>query len=339
MKHFLQQATKMKFSLLCILSVSIVFLFSSCKKEPPEPKLKITILAAGLHNPLGLEIDKSGAVLVVEAGTGNNDGKVVLITQGGKKYDLITGFPSAIFEGTEPDGPTHLLLADGLLYILGPVGGKLYKADAALLKAGMTPLKASSLPVENIGAYVLGQGYPDSHPYNLTVGTNGAIYITDAGANAILKREKTGTLSVFAKIPGITNPTPVGPPQIESVPTGILYDGQNFLVTTLLGFPFPPGKSIIYKVTSAGAVSVYQQGFTSLVDIAAGGSLGRLVLGHGTFGATGFGENTGTLTWANGTTMSLLADGFNTPAGLKQANEHTWYITSLGDGTLLKVTY
>ncbi|MEO6650903.1 MAG: ScyD/ScyE family protein [Chitinophagaceae bacterium] len=338
MKLLLFQALKIKSSLLYMtLIVSIVMLASSCKKNPPESKLKITILAAGLKNPIGVELYKNGGVLVAEGGTGNNDGKVVLITPDGKKADLITGFPSLIFEGDEPDGPTHLLLSDGVLYVLG-TGRKMYKVNAFALKPG-APLKASDLSVENIGAFVLGQGFLDSHPYGIVAGPGGDLYIADAGANAIIHRGKTGTLSILAKVPGIPNPTPVGPPQIESVPTGIIYDGQNFFATTLLGFPFPPGKSLIYKISPAGMVSVFQQGFTSLVDIAAGGSLGRLVLGHGTFGTMGFAPNSGTLTWANGSSATLLAGGLNLPAGLKQADAHTWYVTSLGDGTVSKVEY
>ncbi len=145
---------------------------------------------------------------------------------------------------------------------------------------------------------------------------------------------------VLAEVPGISNPTPAGPPQIQSVPTGIFYDGHNFLVTTLLGFPFPTGQALIYKISTSGAVSVYQQGFTSLVDIAEGNRFGRLVLQFGTFGATGFAPNTGALVWANNSTPAKhLTGGLNAPVGLKQFNDHTWYVTSLGDGTVLKVTY
>lgn len=53
----------------------------------------------------------------------------------------------------------------------------------------------------------------------------------------------------------------------------------------------------------------------------------------------GFAPKTATLTWANGSSATLLADGLNLPAGLKQADEHTWYVTSLGDGSVLKVSY
>lgn len=37
--------------------------------------------------------------------------------------------------------------------------------------------------------------------------------------------------------------------------------------------------------------------------------------------------------------MTLLADGLNEPVDIKQVDQHTWYVTCLGDGTLLKVTY
>ncbi len=340
MKHLLQGTKKMQRSLLYIaVFVSTLFL-SSCKKDPPQPVLTVSTIATGLKGPIGLEIDKNGRVWVAEQGTGNNDGRVSVIMPDGSRYDVITGFESVASPGGEPDGPSHLLFADGLLYILG-TGGKMYKAAESSLKPGISTLTASSLGVENIGDFVLGQKFPtgESHPYNFTVGPNGDIYITDAAANLILRRQKNGVLNVVAQIPSQPNPTPVGPPQVESVPTGIYYDGQNFLVTTLTGFPFPQGKATIYKVTPAGVVSVYQSGFTTLVDIAQGNSLGRLVLEHGTFGAMGFTPFTGKLKWANGTTSTMLTDGLNQPAGLKQADEHTWYVANYGSNSVLKVRY
>lgn len=344
MKQLLQETPKLKRSFLYLLLITgTLILANSCTPtEVPEPVLKISTLATGFASPIGLEVDKSGRVWVAESGTGKNDGKVSVITRDGKKYDAIINFESVIFEGTESDGPSHLLFADGLLYILG-TNGKMYKANVSAFKPGDAPLKASSLGVENIGAFVL--AYPfvnktnESHPYNLTLGPNGDIYIADAAANAILRRQKTGVLSVLTEVPGIPNPTPIGPRQIESVPTGIIYDGENFLVSNLLGFPFPAGKAMVYKISTSGTVAVYQQGFNSLTDIAKGGPLGRLVLEHGTFGPMGFAPKSGRLLWANGTTSKLLADGLNLPVGLKQANAHTWYVTSLGDGSVLKVTY
>lgn len=342
MKNLLQQKGQVKLVLFYIFIAGTLLLASGCKKEPDEPMLKITTLATGLKAPIGLEIDKNGNVWVGEGGTGQNDGKVVMITPNGKKYDVIINLESVIFEGNEVDGPTHLLFYEGLLYILG-TKGKMYKANVLGFKPGDAPLTASSLAVEDIGTFVRAYQFindaEDSHPYNLTPGPDGNLYIADAGANAIIRRGRSGALSVLAEIPGVPNPTPIGPPQVESVPTGIIFDGQHFLISNLLGFPFPEGKSPIYKVSMSGAVSVYQQGFTSAVDIAKGGPKGRLVLEHGKFGPMGFARNTGRLVWGNGTSIKQLADGLNLPVGLKQANEHTWYVTSLGDGSVLKVTY
>ena len=344
MKNLFIKSEKLQRLLLFIfITAGILLLATGCiKKGNPYPILKLTTIATGLKGPIGLEIDKNKWVWVAQSGTGNHDGKVSVIAPNGNVYDVITNFESVGSPGGEPDGPTHLLFADNLLYILS-TGGKMYKVKQSLLKPGITTLNAASLEFENIGAFVLTQEFQhptgQSHPYNLTPGPNGSIYIVDAAANALLKRDKNGVLSVVTEVPGIPNTTPVGPNPIESVPTGIYYNGQDFLVTTLLGFPFPAGKALIYRISPVGAVSVYQQGFTSLVDIDKGGLAGRIVLEHGTFGAKGFNPNTGRLLWANGVTFTVLADGLNQPAGLKQVDENTWYVTDYGNNSVIKVSY
>ena len=332
---------------LC-MGVCLLLLLStiqSCKKHqeiPETPVFKVTTLATGFHEPIGLETDEKGRVWVAETGTGKGDGRVSVITANGKVYPVIIQLESFITGGGEIEGPAHILFADGILYILGG-HGKLYKANVANFKIGDAPIKASKLAFEDIGGFVLSYNFEknthETHPYNLTVGPNGAIFITDAAANAIIRRAKNGNLSVLAEVPGIANPLPFGPPVLQSVPTGIIYDGQHFLVTTLMGFPFPTNKAIIYKISTSGNVSIYQQGFTTLVDIIKGNSFGKIVLEHGKFGPTGFILNTGRMVLANGNTATPLVEGLNTPAGLTQYNDHTWYITSVGDGSVLKVTY
>jgi hypothetical protein len=110
-------------------------------------------------------------------------------------------------------------------------------------------------------------------------------------------------------------------------------------VTTLTGFPFPAGKAVVYKVSPSGNVSVYQQGFTTLVDIVEGNMNGHFLLQYGTFGQTGFVPKSGALILANGSSSQVLISSLNMPVGLKQANNYTWYITSMGDGTVLKASY
>ncbi len=325
------------------LPLMLLFFIAGCYKGPHTPTVTTTTVATGLTVPMGIEVDGWGNIWVAEAGTAHDDGKVVVIKPNGVKYDAIVGLSSISNEASgETEGPAHLLFDHGTLYILS--GNYLYKANVSGFKPGDPAIKASTLSYEDIGAFVI--KYPfkndpkDTHPYNLVKGPDGDIYISDAGANAIIHRKSAGNYSVVAELPGVVNPlAPMGPPQIQCVPTGIIFDGRNFLVTTLTGFPFPAGQALIYKVSLSGNVSVYQKDFTTLVDIAEGNSYGHLVLHYGTFGATGFNNGTGQLILANGASSVVLVDALNMPVGIKQVNAHTWYITCMGDGTVVKVTY
>ena len=325
-----------------LVCMALLLFLTGCKKGHENPELKITTLASGLENPMGLGTDRQGNIWVTTTGTGVDDAKVIVIKPNGEKYDAIINLSSFINKlSGELHGAAHLLLDKGILYVLS--GNYLYKANVTNFKPGDTPLDAATIPFEDIGAFVLSYDFindaEDTHPYNLTKGPGGDLFIADAGANAILHRTSPGVYSVLAEIPGYTNPTPVGPPVVQSVPTSLLYDGHQFLVTTLTGFPFLDGQATVFKVSKSGAVSVHQQGFTTLMDIAEGGYSGRLVMQHSQFGPTGFIPNTGALIWANGSSTQLLTGTLNMPVALKQLNPHTWYLTSLGDGTVLKVSY
>ncbi|MEP7377694.1 MAG: ScyD/ScyE family protein [Chitinophagaceae bacterium] len=327
--------------LTIVPAIILACLLTNCTKPHDPPVLSITPVASGFVAPIGLATDKYGRVWVAEMGSGKGDGRISVISNG-TRYDAITSFESTFTPGGELEGPTHLLFHEGKLFILG-AGGKLYKADVSHFSAGDTPLIASNLAVEDIGTFVL--AYPfavptgETHPYNLVAAPDGSIYIADAAANAILKRSKSGVLSVVAQLPLVANPLPIGPPMIHPVPTGLIYEKGNLLVTTLTGFPFPAGKASIYKVSPNGNFAVSQAGFTTLVDIAKGNLHDNIAVQHAEFGPTGFVANSGKLIWVDGTTATDLAMGLNLPAGITQANAHTWYITSLADGAVSKVTY
>ncbi len=338
----------------------LLFIFTGCEKDdktPDKPKLNISTYATGLAGPMGIETDNQGNVWVSESGTAtpdasmnthNNNGKVIVITPDGKKHDAIINLASyANVHSGELQGTVHILRDGGILYVLS--GDNLYGADVSKFKPGDAPLDAGSLPSEDIAA-VISQISPesnnpehDSHPYNLTKGPGGDLYIVDAGANAIVHRKGLNDYSILAEIPATPNPSfpGLGGPTVQSVPTSILYDGSDFLVTTLTGFPFPAGEAIIYKVTATGNVSVYQKGFTMLVGMVEGKGSNHLVAQYASSfnPASGFTEKSGSLIWVNGSDTTLLAEGLNQPVAIKQVNDHTWYVTVLGDGSVLKVTY
>jgi hypothetical protein len=304
--------------------------------------------AKDLKSPIGMADDPHGNVWVTEAGTGKgNDGQVTLVTPSGKTYPVITGFLSAMSPENSPEGLNHLIYKDGMLYILHGVDDKLYIADVSKFIPGATePMKASSLQSEDIGTFVR-NAHPnapdakDSNPYNMTFEPNGDLFIVDAGANAIIRRENgTKALSVYTVFPDVANPTypkaPVGPPTIDAVPTGIVYDGTNFYVTTLVGFPFPAGLSKIYQVSATKAPiepTVYKSGFSGITDVIFSPN-GKLIVTE-----FGFSEAGGRIASGEDAVQTLLAPAI-TPVDimLSTATSDTYYVLYYGPGLIMKLT-
>ncbi|KAA5549160.1 ScyD/ScyE family protein [Adhaeribacter rhizoryzae] len=331
------RVTTLLFSLSLLVATSCRQFYDYFDDVDPK-KTKVKEFVAGLQAPLGLDLDGKNQLWVTEVGTGNNDGKVSVIRPNGVKHVVIEGFPS--FIGDEGlAGLNHLLVKDGMLYILH-VNGLLYKANIASYRPGQAPIQASSLPTENIGAFVW--SYPfqvpidESNPYNLTVGPGGNIYITDAGANAILRRTAAGALSVIATLPDLVNPTNVGPPFIDAVPTGIAYNSGKFYVTTLTGFPFLTGKARLYTLGQSGNIISYQDGFTTLTDIALDEHNVPVVIEHGQFGQ-GFVPNTGRIVATYGQRQAEILTGVNQPTDIVISGPKTLYVNSLVDGKIFKV--
>ena len=304
--------------------------------------------ASGLKAPIGLTDDAKGNIWVTEAGTGKGtDGQVTVITPAGTAYPAITGFVSANSPENSPEGLNHLLYKDGKLYILHGVDEKLYIADVSGFVPGVTkPMNVSSLTSVDIGTFVRDKqpnapDPKDSNPYNLTFGPNGDLFITDAGGNAIIRRDKTsGALSIYAVFEDVPNPTypgaPVGPPTIDPVPTGIVFDGTDFFVTTLVGFPFPVGTSKIFKVSGSGPApvkpAVYKSGFSSLTDLVFTPS-GKLLVTEFGFtppGRVASGEDSGVTLFAPAITPVDII--------LSTATADTYYVLYYGPGLITKFT-
>ncbi len=315
---------------------------TGCKQNdepslPADPtSFTAQTIASNLVAPIGLSVDGSGRTWVTLSGTGKNDAQAALVTADGKVSPVLTGLTS-VFANGETQGIGHLLYHDGTLYVLDGGAGKLYTLDVSAFKPGDTPYEAKNLSAENIGAFVLAQQLTtplNTNLYNLTLGPDNNLYITDSGANAIIKRDsKTRVLSVFAKLPGVNATT-------DAVPTGIVYDGSNFLVSGLSGAPFIAGSTKIYLVSLAGVVSDYQTGFTTLTDITLSASNKPIVVQYGTFSLTppniGFTPKTGQILDA---TKAALLSGLDRPTDIERADNRTYYVLCTGDGTLQKLTY
>ncbi|HVS15285.1 MAG TPA: ScyD/ScyE family protein [Thermoanaerobaculia bacterium] len=78
------------------------------------------ILTAGTDFPLKLTRTPGGNLLLAESGTGDNDGRVSLLSMWGDRFTLLAGLPSAINVegGGEPNGPSGVAQAHTTLYVV-----------------------------------------------------------------------------------------------------------------------------------------------------------------------------------------------------------------------------
>ncbi|QRR00205.1 ScyD/ScyE family protein [Dyadobacter sandarakinus] len=324
--------------LFLLLNVVIFSLFIQACTDHLEPvseprSFSSEPFVTGLKYPIGMAMDDVGNLWVTEAGSGSGtDGSVAMITPSGHKTTFVTGLQSLMREGSI-EGISHLVYKNGKLYFLHGSNGMLYTADVAGFKPGDAAVNLSDIPSQDLGTFVRSLALTDplnSNTYHLTFGPDEHMYVVDAGSNAIIKRDKgTGALTLFAHFPNVAQ-------NVEAVPTGIAYDGNRFLVSTLTGFPFQEGNAKIFQVEKNGTVSEYKTGFTTLTGITLSANNKPIVIQHGVFGPQGFGAKTGRVLDENGKT--LLGD-ISRPTDIIRANEKTYFLLSYADGTITKLSY
>ena len=306
------------------------------------------VFATGLVAPQGIVVDDQGRIWVAEQGTGNSDGRISVVLPNGQVHPFLTDMPSNIVQG-QPESAHHLLFHDGMLWATLGLGeespdGRLLGIDTTDFAPGDPPLSLDDVEVdEDVASFVLDQDFDDdtdqTNIYNMTIGPDGDLIIVDASANAVLRRTSdTGTLSVVASLPRVTNPTPVGPPMTQAVPTAVIYMDDLLFVTSLPGFPFVENTGLIYQVDLEGEVSVFHEGFTTAVDLVLDPDGNFVVAQFGGFDpASGFIPNTGSIVrLTEGNTEQLTTD-LNFPAGIDFASNGDLYIAAFGDGQLLRV--
>jgi len=317
---------------------------------PPSVRAQVEpgVFATGLIAPQGIVVDDLGRIWVAEQGTGNTDGRISVVLPDGEVHPFLTGMPSNIVQG-QPESAHHLLFHDGMLWATLGLGeespdGRLLGIDTTGFVPGDPPLSLDDVEVdEDVGSFVLDQDFDDdtdqTNIYNMTVGPDGDLIIVDASANAVLRRASdTGALSVVASLPRVTNPTPVGPPMTQAVPTAVVYTDDVLFVTSLPGFPFVENTGLIYQVDLDGEVSVFHEGFSMAVDMTLDPDGDFVVAQFGGFDpASGFIPNTGSIVRLTEGSVEQLTTDLNFPAGIDFASNGDLYIAAFADGQLLRV--
>lgn len=263
-----------------------------------EARTTVTVVAQGLDTPRGVVYDKDNhRVLVAEAGQAEgNDGPcatgasqaVWCSGRTGAIYEflerhpsqsgrVVTDLPSVRLQDNTAVLGVHDLAVGrhGALTVvfglsgrqsfrtaLGPDGTRL--ATVATIDRHGTVSTVGDLSVfEEInnpdGRRV------DSDPFGLWVDDDGSTVVADAGANGVLRVAQDGTVSLLANPAPRVLPTD---PDYESVPTAVVRgpDGAYYF-TELTGYPNLPGTARVLRFRPGQEPQVYEQGFTSLVDL------------------------------------------------------------------------
>ncbi len=268
------------------------------------------VIASGLHSPRQLTFSPGGDLYVAESGAAGTPqtsqncqthpefgevclsltGSVARVDRGGEVTRVVTGLPS-VGSPQDASGPYDLTFTSprSFALVIGLGGTPQYRAgygpQGALLgtlvtgdlrKKGETSVsKVADLAAYEASANPDGTDV-DSNPTGLAQSKRGYVY-ADAGGNAVntVRRGNISTLAVFDPVPTKqAAPVPNGPPAgfpADSVPTDVVRgpDGAWY-VSELVGFPFEPKSSTIWRVEPGSEPEAYATGLTNVTSLAFG---------------------------------------------------------------------
>jgi hypothetical protein len=332
-----------------------------------------TVVMSGLDNPRGLAFAPNGALYVTEAGRGGSGpcvvnpgsgeercfGKTGAVTRlwKGQQSRVVEGLEShAMPDGSSASGPNDISFqGTGGAYITMGLGGGPEFQDAlgGMYSGTLIHMAASGKwrVVADILQHEVDEnpagGPVDSNPFGVLAEPGGRL-VVDAGANALFAVAPNGTIETVAVFPPLPNPTPVGPPMIEAVPTAVARGNDGMLyVGQLTGFPFVPGLANIYRVVPDQDPVVHCSGFKAIIDVAFGGPDGSLyVVENATGGVPPFGlfflPNSGQLSRvAPDCSRTPLLVGLDRPTAVAVGADGAIYVTNhgvtAGEGQVLMI--
>ena len=343
-------------------SILALSLFAS----PAVGQAPYSVVMSGLDNPRGLAFAPNGALYVAEAGRGGGgpcvpnaanetrcygtSGAITRLWMG-EQSRVVEGLPShALPDGSSAGGPNDISFRGADAYVvLGLGGGPAFKAALGCENCGTLLHVAASgqwKVVADVAQYEFTSnpagGPVDTNPFAVVAEPGGRL-VVDAGSNALYRVAANGAVETLAVFPSQTNPTPVGPPMIDAVPTsvargpdGTLYVGQ------LTGVPFAPGLASIFRVVPGQAPVIHCTGFKTIIDLAAGAD-GALYVVENATGGLFFAPNTGQLSRVGpGCTKTPLLTALDRPTAVAIGPDGAIYVThhgiTAGAGQVLKLS-
>lgn len=330
---------------------------------PPPPDLGDgEVVLGGLNGPQGLHVAEDGSVYVIDSGFGGEEtidfvdvntfevvdatfgltSRIMRLNMDGEP-EVVASLPS-IAAGMDFVGGARVTSLDGTLY--ATVGawqinlGEDVSVDnyTAVVRIGDMEVETVADPwAHEVANNPDGSGNIESHPYGITVGPDGMLYVADAAANAVLKIDPESgeitTLAAIEPLPGVfPNPFRDGELLRDAVPTGIVVaeDGTVY-VSLLTGAPFMPGTASVIAVDADGNVSEFAGGMTMLTDLTMGPDGKMYAVSFGMFTEEGPVPNSGQiLRISEDGTVSAVVDGLPFATGIAVDADGNGYVSING---------
>ncbi|MBX3010348.1 MAG: ScyD/ScyE family protein [Caldilineaceae bacterium] len=349
-----------KFFLLLTLSLLLLSPWSSNRVLIAQ--VQGTVVAAGLNGPMGVLMDESGTLWIIESGIGGDEEVPFLDAQSGQLVNaqygetaqvitvapdgtqqVVTALPS-IATGSDIIGGARLAQLDGKMY--ASIGQWLGDPTAAASIANMGVVaeinEGSATAVASTWDFERTQNpdglLTDSHPYGLTASEEGVLWIVDAGGNALLRANPlTGRVRLVAVFAGLPSPFPNPARNNENltdpVPTAVVEKDDQLFVSLLSGFPFTPGSAKVVTVAEDGSVQDYATGLTMLTDLQVGPDNELYAIQFAEFGDSGPTPNSGALVRVGaGDTSTVVLAGLSFPTALTFSPDGNAYVATNGVG-------
>lgn len=317
---------------ILILVLAVMVPVMAQDGPPPMPELDGEIVAGGLNAPQGLYIDSEGTLWVVDSGSGGEEeielfdattyevipaalgetSRLIRLVDG--EQEVVATFPS-VAHGEDFTGASSVVELDGALY-LTTGAWHINLGEQVTIPNYSAVVRVADGEVETLAdlfAYELANN-PDetdnieAHPYAITAGADGMLYVADAASNAIYSIEpESGEVATVAAIDGLPgvfpSPTRGGETITDPVPTGLIANEDGSLYVSLLsGAPFVPGSAKVIQISSEGEVSDFAPGLTMLTDVKMGPDGNLYAVQFGMFTQEGPVPNSGAV-------VRILEDG------------------------------
>lgn len=351
--------------LIAVLLLAAFPVAALAQGDGSEGAMQGEVVAEGFNGPMGVLVDSSGDIWVVDSGTGGDqtmegttpDGQPVTASMGmtsrvvkvsgadGSQTEIAT-LPS-INTGLESEGGSRLAVLRGITYVTAPGWHPTMAPSTAEeplpLTGGILRVSPSGEAVEAVPMWQYEKNNDtdnelDNHPYGLMATDDGALLMTDAGGNALYRvnpaSHRAKLLATFDPLPGVfPNPKYNNEMLTDAVPTGVAMRDGVIYVGFLSGAPFLPGNAKVVTVADDGTVADYATGLTMLTDLRTGPDGELYAVQFGMANEQGFVPNSGALLRIKeGDASEVLVSGLSFPTSIDFDTNGNAYVTTNGVG-------